>query len=190
MSHSFQGSLDLLNFPQAPTYKLSRRSDLSFQWDPPLGTRELANSLGVKYPFEESLEKQMQCAILEFIESENQTRQPPNRTSSSLFPPMNRTSPGSTSISSKPFENFANSMTTWNVVTGKLVERKSRRASYDGKKRRKVAAVRRHGACDFHRKQKTEVRWFQSLNQDIIQLLTSKSAHVYPSTASKIDQRM
>lgn len=158
MSHSFQGSLDLLNSPQAPTYKISRRPDLSFQWDPPLGTRELANSLGVKYPFEESLEKQMQCAILEFIESEDQARKPQNRALSGSSPSMNRTSLSSTSIQSKRVEKLANSMTTWNVTTGKPVERKSRRASYDGKKRRKVAAVRRHGACDFHRKQKTEVR--------------------------------
>jgi hypothetical protein len=158
MSHSFQRSIDLLKWPQAPTYKISRRSDLSFQWDPPLGTRELANALGVKYPFEESLEKQMQCAILEFIESEKQTRKRQNRTSSSSSPPINRTNLSSASTQPKPPESFANSLTTWNITTGEPVERKSRRTSYDGKKRRKVAAVRRYGACDFHRKQKTEVR--------------------------------
>jgi len=158
MSHSFPRSIGLLNLPQPPTYKISRRSDLSFQWDPQLGTRELANALGVKYPFEESLEKQMQCAILEFIESEKQTQKPQNRTSSSSSPPINQTTFSSASIPPKPSQSFASSMTTWNITTGKPVQRKSRRTSYDGKKRRKVAAVRRYGACDFHRKQKTEVR--------------------------------
>jgi hypothetical protein len=161
MSYPFRKSTGVLNLPQVPSYVISRRADLSFEWDPPLGSRELANALGMKYPFEASLEKQMQRALLDFIESEERIKKKDRSTQddSSNRPPSpsrtNSTSP--VSVLPKHSEIFASSMNTWNVTTGEPVERKVRRASYDGKKRRKVAAVRRYGACDFHRKQKTEV---------------------------------
>lgn len=157
MSHLVEKSTGVVNFPQVPAYSISRRSDLSFRWDPPLGTRELANALGVKYPFEESLEKQMQCAILEFIESEKEAGKHHNDALTTPSPPIYQTNSSSFSIQPTPSEAFAGSLTTWNVATGEPVERKSRRTSYDNKKRRKVATVRKLGACDYHRKQKTEV---------------------------------
>jgi hypothetical protein len=162
MSFSFRKSTRVLNLPQVPSYVISRRTDLSFEWVPPLGSRELANALGMKYPFEASLERQMQRAIHEFIISEERSRNngPLNQDGTSSNPPPspNRTnSTSSVAVPPRHSEIFAGSMNTWNVTTGEPVERKVRRASYDGKKRRKVAEVRRYGACDFHRKQKTEV---------------------------------
>jgi len=160
MSFSFRKSTGVLNLPQVPSYIISRRADLSFEWEPPLGSKALANALGMKYPFEESLEKQMRRAILEFIESEERSKKKDNQSRGTSNPPPSPSHTDSTSpvsVRPKRSESFARSMNTWNVTTGEPVERKVRRASYDSKKRRKVAKVRQYGACDFHRKQKTEV---------------------------------
>ena len=127
-------------------YTIKRRDDLSLQFDPPVGSRELANALSLKFPLEESLRKQMQCALLEYIASESPDREPVTSD--------NSVHPGSFSGSS----NAPGLIRVWNVITGAPSQNKRRKRAYDNDKRRKVAEVRRSGACAIHRKRKTEVR--------------------------------
>jgi hypothetical protein len=54
-----------------PNYIITRRQDLSFQFNPPVGSLELANALAFKYPLEPDLESQLRRALLDHLGSEN-----------------------------------------------------------------------------------------------------------------------
>ena len=56
---------------QVHSYKVSRRPDLSLQFDPPVGSIELANALSLSFPLEASLSDQIRCALLLYIEAES-----------------------------------------------------------------------------------------------------------------------
>jgi hypothetical protein len=152
-----------------PRYHLTRRADLSLAFDPPIGSRELANALSMKYPLCGSLEQQLQSAILDFIhtepdESQQHTFTTPQDRRQSLSPVKDSgiTDKSNTPNTVKPAHanDFEASTSVWNAITGDpvvSVEKKRKRIKYDRVKRSKVAGVRRSGACDFHRKKKTEV---------------------------------
>jgi hypothetical protein len=53
-----------------PSYIITRRIDLSLQFNPPIGSLELANALSLQYPFAASLAEQIHCALLQHINSE------------------------------------------------------------------------------------------------------------------------
>ena len=146
-----------------PTYTITRRKDLSLQFNPPVGSRELANALSIKYPFAESLQKQIDHAILDYIASEPLTENPDFLLLDKSFKnlkykasSLERHSP----YPSPPLENFRPATPG---STGKHVEKRRRRSKFDPEKRRKVAGVRKIGACAYHRKKKTEVRSLKPL---------------------------
>lgn len=154
-----------------PRYRVTRRADQSLAFDPPAGSRELANALSIKYPLCENLEQQLQSALLDFInkeedESSEYTFTPPKNRQQSLSPntsfvPVESPPSSRSSGPTLPRNGFQSSISVWSITTGKPVEKKRNRIKYDTEKRVKVAGVRKSGACDFHRKKKTEVRTFQ-----------------------------
>jgi hypothetical protein len=53
----------------APKYSITHGEDDTFQWQPPIKSRELANALSYHYPLEQSLQEKMRRAILDFLDS-------------------------------------------------------------------------------------------------------------------------
>lgn len=143
MSEMLQG-----NMGPVPNYKITRRPDLSFQFDPPVGSLELANALAIKYPLELGLESQLRRALLDHLESDHSTS-PTSGQLTSMYPPPESASNDQT-IPARP----------WRITTGNPAGSKRKRSTYTRTKRKKVAEVRRLGACPEHRKKKTEVRQF------------------------------
>jgi hypothetical protein len=141
-----------------PTYTITRRADLSLQFQPPVGSRELANALSIKYPFAESLQKQFDHAILDYIASEQSIHNPPT----SLCDTHLENLDGQRSSMETPIRGQSplptNSSLNTPRSTGNPVEKRRKRSKFDPDKRRKVAGVRKTGACAYHRRKKTEVR--------------------------------
>jgi hypothetical protein len=169
MSESSRGALPehTSNSVRVPEYRVTRRTDQSLSFDPPAGSRELANALSMKYPLCNNLEQQMQSAFLDFISSEAPEEHASQKYTFTSSEERRQSLPSSVlpieSSASKPYSpeaaqsNFQASVSVWNIITGKPVEKKRNRVKYNAIKRSKVAKVRKFGACDFHRKKKTEV---------------------------------
>jgi hypothetical protein len=179
MSNKSISSLEATDCSQPlgmPTFTITRRDDLSLQFHPPVGSLELANALSLKYPMQASLQKQMQCALIDHIYWERQFgsfADPPD--DSSPMPPKN---PSTSRASFGELGDPGNSVLAWSVTTGRPATAKRRKMTYDEDKRHKVAKVRQNGACGFHRRKKTEVRKSTHKVINAIQWLTSKSAIV------------
>jgi hypothetical protein len=141
-----------------PTYTITRRADLSLQFQPPVGSRELANALGIKYPFVESLQKQINYAILDYIASERPLENPNIPPCDAPFEDLNDQPSPLEIPKPDPSPLLINSLLDTLRSTGKPVEKGRKRSKFDPVKRRKVAGVRKTGACAYHRKKKTEVR--------------------------------
>jgi len=138
-----------------PTFTITRREDLSLQFHPPVGSLELANALSLKYPMQTSLRKQIQCALIDHIDRERQLRPyagPPGD-GSALPPPP----PPNSTASFGEIPDPGHLTGAWNVTTGQPVRIKRRKKPYGDEKRHKVAKVRKSGACEYHRRKKTEV---------------------------------
>jgi hypothetical protein len=162
-----------------PTYTITRRADFSLQFQPPVGSRELANALSIKYPFAESLRKQIDLAILDYIASEQPFQCPKVTLCDAPFENLDGQPSPLETPKRDPFQLLANSLLITPRSTGKPVEKVRKRSKYNSDKRRKVARVRKTGACAYHRKKKTEVR-SQAFN-GFGQPLTGGSANA-PST--------
>ena len=115
---------------------------MSLQFDPQVGSIELANALAFKYPLEPDLESQIRRALVDYWTSEYTSS-----TSGQLLQP----SPTTTSVETKILTS------RWEITTGDPSDRKRKRARYNDAKGKKVAEVRKHGACAFHRKRKSKV---------------------------------
>jgi len=163
MSPEHSTYLEAVSTTQALTYSISRRHDLSLVFEPPVGSRALANALSLKYPFEGGLENQMKRAMLDFINSEPSIAKsaPAISGKSNLM----LSSEGGTDLAHPPAQSLLVAATSgaksgsgvWDVKTGQPVEKKRKKSRYEEAKRRKVAEVRKKKACDYHRKKKTEV---------------------------------
>jgi hypothetical protein len=167
MSEFSQGILSVSSpskLVKMPEYRITRRADQSLAFDPPPGSRELANALSMKYPLCESLEQQLQEALLDFISREDASHEytfTPSRDHQQSLSSAFVTTAESPSLRI-PAPNiarndFKSSLSVWSITTGKPVEKKRNRIRYNTEKRVKVAGVRKLGACEYHRKKKTEV---------------------------------
>jgi hypothetical protein len=141
-----------------PTYTITRRADLSLQFQPPVGSRELANALSIKYPFAESLQKQIDHAILDYIASEQALQNPKIPLCDRPFENLDDQPPSIETPIREPSPLQKNSLLITPHSTGKSAKKGRKRSKFDPDKRRKVARVRKTGACAYHRKKKTEVR--------------------------------
>lgn len=172
MSHKTHESADRRELANFPTYTITRRDDLSLQFDPPVGSRELANALSFKFPFLGSLQQQIQHALLEHIDSERPLGEPASqfprkhqrdlsreeRTVVDLFPTPSSAASNASQVALGHPKDYSNLTTVWNITTGEPLQRKRKKTTYDDNKRRQVAEVRRRHACPFHRTKKTAVR--------------------------------
>jgi hypothetical protein len=132
------------NMGHIPSYTIIRRQDLSFQFNPPIGSLELANALALKYPLELGLESQLHRALLDHLESEHNIS-PTIGQLSGMYSPQASAA------------NHRKAPTAWRITTGNPTEFKRKRSTFTHLKRKKVAEVRKRGACEHHRRKKIEV---------------------------------
>jgi hypothetical protein len=148
--HSTQKAFLMTETPQGivgqiPSYTITRRQDLSLQFNPPVGSVELANALALKYPLEQNLESQLRRALMDHLGSE------PSISPTTGQPPSGMSSP-------KAFDDDEKTPAdSWRITTGNPAVLKRKRSTFDRAKRKKVAEVRKRGACEVHRRKKTEV---------------------------------
>jgi hypothetical protein len=160
--------------PRAPPqYSITRGKDHALQWEPPIGSRELANALSYHYPMENGLQEMMQRAILDFFELENplgtQTSKEAEtglgrRPSSKTLALAMRTEKGVTDAPKQQESHILPSQTTqgpemcvvWDVRTGEPVKRKGRSGRLSPETAKKVAE-NRGNTCERHQKAKTRV---------------------------------
>lgn len=157
-----------------PKYSITRGEDDTLQWDPPTGSRELANALSYHYPMENGLQEKMQRAVLDFFEAEIVAGEPSSNQSEQLNGSVNPKAPDSATNtekaatnSQKPREKSAPSSQkghgqetrgVWDIRTGESVKSSWRmRPLSPG--RRKEVAENRGNACERHRKSKTRVSY-------------------------------
>jgi hypothetical protein len=141
-----------------PTYTITRRADLSLQFQPPVGSRDLANALSIKYPFAESLQKQIDHAILDYIASERPLQKPKIPLHDGPCENLDDQPSSMKTPKRDPSPLLINSVLITPRSTGRPVGKGRKRSKFDLDKRQKVAGVRKAGACAYHRKKKTEVR--------------------------------
>ncbi|CAG8957071.1 hypothetical protein HYFRA_00009272 [Hymenoscyphus fraxineus] len=67
---------------QDPTYRVYYGSDLSLQFEPPAGSKELAVALSYKFPTKGSIEGMMQAAFQEFLRDEKRKSRGPSKSGS------------------------------------------------------------------------------------------------------------
>ncbi|KAG4433187.1 hypothetical protein IFR05_011322 [Cadophora sp. M221] len=142
-----------------PTFTIIRDDDLTLHFHPPHGSLALINALAIKYPLEPDLESQMRRALLEFITIESQS-EPSSRQSPTLSPDDNDGSLND-HMSITPPQRTSNLPQTSSEspelsICKPRQQQAGRKSRYTPKKRRKVAEVRKHGACDYHREKKLE----------------------------------
>ncbi|CZR57662.1 uncharacterized protein PAC_07551 [Phialocephala subalpina] len=125
--------MPVLLVPGVHDYRITRGLDLSLQFDPPIGSLELANALSYRYPMEQNLESKMRRAILDHLDTEHQ----PNPELSPGATSADPTSSTSAGIRTGSMDSNAN--TTWNIATGKPLEKKRKKSAYSETKRKKVA---------------------------------------------------
>jgi hypothetical protein len=100
-------------------FSITRGDDHNPQWDPPIGSRELADALSYHYPLKKTLQEKMQQALIEFFRSEEISLQPTDThrfsksedSIDSLIRPMSPSSP------SQPTASEPNSETSPGPLT-------------------------------------------------------------------------
>ena len=142
--------MDLIPYKSIPTFRIIRGDDLALNFDPLHGSVELINALAVRYPLEPNLESQMRRALIEFIATEGQTE----LASSHSSPPASVENYAVPRTTIPPRRYSSSGSPELNIPHQRQAKGKSR---YTVKKRRKVAEVRKRGACEYHRKKKLEV---------------------------------
>ena len=111
---------------------------------------QLINALAIRHPLKPNMESQMRRALLDFIATESQTQ-----LASGQSPPP--PSVGNYAISSTPTPPRRHSRSQIPELTITHQRQAKGKSRYTVKKRRKVAEVRKRGACEYHRKKKLEV---------------------------------
>lgn len=156
-----------------PKYSISRDEDDTLQWDPPIGSRELANALSYHYPMVNGLQEKMQSAMLDFFEAENGTsalfsheskKQLDSPGNSKAPDSASHTGDGSTESQKPPKQSVILSKKgdgqemrgIWDVRTGESVKF-SWRTRPLSPERRKATAANRGNICEHHKKSKTRV---------------------------------
>lgn len=129
--------------PEIFGYTITRQDDKTLQFSPAIGSVELANALSYKYPLEPDLESKLRRAILDYVREEN-TANSISAQSSNIVVVPTQTSPG------RPKSTVFT--TTWSITTGISPRRK--RKKFDPETRKKVAEVRKRGACKNCRRRK------------------------------------
>jgi hypothetical protein len=159
----------------APKYSITRGEDNSFQWEPPIRSRELANALSYRYPLEQSLQEMMRRAILDFLATEGQEgRSTQKEVKPNSEPPLTvqpqkvvTATDGAAPVISKSAEKATkqpkNSQSpevfeVWDIKTGESVKPKGRKRGLSPTTRQRVAE-NRGNTCVYHRKAKTQVSW-------------------------------
>jgi hypothetical protein len=136
-----------------PNYIITRRQDLSFQFNPPVGSLELANALAFKYPLEPDLESQLRRALLDHLGSENiiysTAEQSPSEQRHLDILTLKATPANDVRDTAKKKKR--------EITTGNPALSKRKRSTFTNAKRRKVSEVRKRGACEYNRTKKLEV---------------------------------
>ncbi|KAH7369638.1 hypothetical protein BKA65DRAFT_2865 [Rhexocercosporidium sp. MPI-PUGE-AT-0058] len=138
-----------------PTFTIIRDDDLTLRFHPPHGSLALINALAIRYPLEPNLESQMRRALLEFISVETLNRpasKEPHRFSHDDNPILSN---GDVTVAPEPLHTSSGNPELPNSKPRR--QQAGRKSRYTPKKRRKVAEVRKLGACDYHREKKLEV---------------------------------
>jgi hypothetical protein len=182
MSQSFKSSSStqesyILNFE--PSYVITRRTDLTLQFHPSVGSRELADSLSIKYPNGDLTAKIRQASLdflIEEIDSALALQAGENferlldddlylehLATTELFDSaheINGSSSAAFQQASQPLisTNSGPPIAIWDASTMQHTSEKRRKRRYDSKERQRVAENRRRRAtCDQHKLRKSKV---------------------------------
>lgn len=163
-----------------PTYQITRASDLTLIYDPPIGSQELSDALSCHYPFLPGLKQKIQQASIDFFNSEKSRITKPTldlvtpsfdsppalHISSALFSPVdphphsNQALQPMIPAKDSQHPQFASIRPKpWDIKTGKTSSRKprGRKQGLEASERQRVAK-NRGSACKRHRKSRTKVR--------------------------------
>jgi galactose mutarotase-like enzyme len=132
----------------APQYAITYGSDHTLQWEPSVGSKELAVALSYHFPLQTDLESKMQAATRKFLREEDLANQDPSR--ETAVPMDTKDTCLETQSTSPALQIF-----TWDSEM-KEYSPKAKRRRYDTKERVKVAQNRGF-ACEQHRRMKMKV---------------------------------
>lgn len=144
----------------APEYNITYGQDHTLQWDPPVGSKELALALSYHFPLQADLASKMQAATRRFLRQERDSKKSKSNSNS---PAAGDDQAASRDSSNPAVEEGKDSkagtpglqILTWDSGM-KQYSHKTKRRRYDKGERVKVAANRGF-ACDVHRRQKMKV---------------------------------
>jgi hypothetical protein len=132
----------------APQYNITYRHDHTLQWEPAVGSKELAVALSYHFPLQTNLESKMQAATRKFLREEDSSNQDPSRETTIPIDTKDTCLEARSTLG--PLQIF-----TWDSEM-KEYNPKTKRRRYDTKERVKVAQNRGF-ACEQHRRMKMKV---------------------------------
>lgn len=157
-----------------PQYSITRGEDDALQWEPPIGSRELANALSYHYPMENGLREKMQRAILDFLDSEIADGELTSKEikadlmfhsgseATGLIPvedeaigKLRKTSGKAAPLPPQKIQ-VPDMCGIWDIRTGEPVKGKGRKRALSPTRRKEVAE-NRGNTCEYHQKAKTRV---------------------------------
>jgi hypothetical protein len=187
MEESLPPARDALSPPfRPPTYALSFAEDGTLQWDPPIGSSELALALSYHFPLQKTLAEKMQVAIGTWLKQQkailaSTTKQPCAETSvdgnvvrpALMLSIKSGTGTPSLSVAQKLANQRTRTLfqkdpsvsttranfpgiTSWHLQGGNSTPGKRRKRTYT-KKERKEVARNRGKVCKFHKLKKIKV---------------------------------
>lgn len=144
----------------APEYHITYGQDHTLQWDPPVGSKELALALSYHFPLQVDLASKMQAATRRYLRQERDSKKSKSKSKSNS---PAEDDPVARDPAPNPVEEGKDSkvgtsglqILTWDSGM-KQYSHKTKRRRYDKGERVKVAANRGF-ACDVHRRQKMKV---------------------------------
>ena len=146
----------------APEYRITYGHDHTLQWEPPVGSKELAVALSYHFPLQTDLESKMQAATRKFLRGEQDNLSQPMEQVTPASDDSTSREPSSTGpadpnacLEGQPNAAPALQIFTWDSEMKEYSPRAKRRR-YDNRERVKVAANRGF-ACDQHRRMKMKV---------------------------------
>lgn len=141
----------------APEYNITYGQDHTLQWDPPVGSKELALALSYHFPLQADLASKMQAATRRFLRQERDSKKSKSNSPAvdDQVNPRDSSNPSVEEGKDSKVGTTGLQILTWDSGM-KQYSHKTKRRRYDKGERVKVAANRGF-ACDVHRRQKMKV---------------------------------
>jgi hypothetical protein len=136
----------------APQYNISYGDDHTLQWEPSVGSKELAVALSYHFPMQTDLESKMQAATRKFLREEEVANQAASREKNTALADTK-----DSCLEAQPMLAPTLQVFTWDSEM-KEYNPKAKRRRYDTRERVKVAQNRGF-ACEQHRRMKMKVCW-------------------------------